>query len=191
MYSLSRLRRVTSAVALAAGVFFLSVVRDASAVTLNFDINSPLQTIAIASGTGGTLDFQLSITDGFGGFTMDAFGPGNVLLGSVALSGDTFFDGVFQDLGNMATPGGVAGFLPNVSIWSLTVAAADLPLSLVVSSALTSFDGNIPQLTVTYDTTLQVLPVSEVPLPAAFPLFASALALLGFARWRRRRAATA
>ena len=79
---------------------------------LQYSISIWLQdpaTIATITSTGGRMSFTLDLGDpGLvgvdGAFAMDVVGPGNTILGSVSLSGSTFFDGPSQDVGSIAGP---------------------------------------------------------------------------------------
>jgi hypothetical protein len=162
------------------------------AETIALDHTSGTPTVvATVIGTGGTMIFSLDVDDPTlsnvgGSFSMDVFGPGDVPLGSINLIGAPFLDGALIDFGSIAAPTG--GGLPNVSLWSLTVGALDLPLTLVVTASIfDAFENPFnPVLTVAFDGDLAIA-VEGVPLPAALPLFATGLGLLGLIGWRRRK----
>lgn len=113
---------------------------------------------------------------------------------------DVYFDGVLQ--GGFNCAGGVATAIagctsngPGDNIFSLAlslsgsalqslIADGSVAVRLVFSGLVDEFgDGDEVKVSLTYN------PVAAVPLPAALPLLASGLGALGFAGWRRRKAA--
>jgi hypothetical protein len=151
-------------------------------------------TVATVTGTGGTLIFTLDLDDPlltkiiFGSFSVDYFHPSATT--SLGLSGDTATDGPFNPLGPIPVGAVTGSVLANVTTWSLTVGALDLPLDIVVTSILFAFfeDPFTPSLKMELIGDLAI--ASAVPLPAALPLFASGLGALGLLAWRRKRRAS-
>jgi hypothetical protein len=172
---------------------FLGCQSKSHAATLSFDYTSGVpNAVATVTGTSGTMNFQLDLNDPtlsnvFGNFSMDIYGPGSILLGTISLDGGPLIDGIAsQDFSNIATPG-VNDVLPNVSTWSLTVSGANLPLSLIVTSELDSIGDPVnPVLTVDFTDDLRVADTTT-PLPSALPLFASGLGITLFLSMRRKR----
>lgn len=186
--------RVAAVVTLVFGVASLFASERSLAVPLSFDYTTgnPIP-VATITGTGGTMDFSLDVadpglSDRSGNFAMDVFSPGDVLLGSISLIGAPSLNGGSFAFGSIAWPPGVAGGLPNISTWSLTVVALDLPLTLVVTSILFDALGNpfAPLLTVDFTGDL-ALATNAVPLPATLPLFATGIGMMGLLGWRRKR----
>lgn len=66
----------------------------------------------------------------------------------------------------------------SVSIWGF---------SLLAGSGVSGLGAGAAPVRLLSGENLVVAPVSAIPLPAALPLFASALAGFGFFGWRRRR----
>ena len=189
MLGLSSLRCSAVAAGLAAGLLTLTAAAPSQAVPVSiaFDYSSGIpSTVATITGTGGLMSFSLDIGDPtlsyvFGSFSMDIVGPGAVHLGSVSLLGAPFIDGAFQDLGDAALD--PSSGLTNVSVWTFLAGALDLPLSLVVTSQLDTFDAPFtPVLTVDLGGDLQV-----TPLPGALVLFTTGIGFLGLMGARRRR----
>jgi hypothetical protein len=155
--------------------------------------------VAVVTGTSGTLNFTLDLNDPtlakdiFGSFSVDLAGPSTVY--SVGLLGDTASDGTGPNsLGDAALNPSFEP-LPNVTKWYLNVAAAGLPLSIIVTSQLSSFYdlSFIPTLTIEVADGGN-LTVSPTPLPGALALFATGAGVYGWfglRKSRRRSTATA
>jgi hypothetical protein len=172
------------------------IAGQARATTIPFDFSGNTTTSSLVLGTtGGTMSFTLDLGDPggvnvFGNFAMDIFNSSSVLIGEVNFGGIN--DGTTVDYGNI-TGTSVTDSLRNVSLWSVTVGAADLPsVSFVITSTLDSFDGTLnPVLTVDFSGDLQLAPAA-VPGPvvgsgplAAF-VFGATLLFLTRQRWARR-----
>ncbi len=108
------------------------------------------------TGTSGQLKFTLDLDDPTlakdisGSFSADLVGPDHLDRGSVELFGDTAFDGSGPlDLGD-ASSNPFSAAMPNVTTWFLNVASGDLPLSVVLTTSLFSFnfDSFTPKLTI-------------------------------------------
>ena len=194
--------RTATVAAVVFGLTLLFANGQSLAVPLPFDYTTGMQTtVATITGTGGTMNFTLDVDDPTltdqtfsgvnGSFSMDVLGPGDVILGSISLAGAPYFDGLSQDFGSIATPPvPLVPVLPIESMWSLTVGAPDLPLSLEVTSYLFNLFGPLtytPVLTVEFTGNLALTSPNAVPLPATLPLFASGLGVLGLLGWRRKR----
>jgi hypothetical protein len=175
---------------------FLAVTPGHAATVLPFNNSGVPTVVGTVNGTGGTMNFTLDVDDPaafnvFGTFAMDVFGPGNVLLGHIDLSGGPIIDGLGPTDFGAIDPPGVFGGLPNISLWHLDVAgAAQLPLTLQETAFLTGFDPFNPVLPGDLTGDLVLNPVSAVPLPGALPLFATGLAALGLIGRRRRARAS-
>jgi hypothetical protein len=104
-----------------------------------------------------------------------------------ALTGGTAYAG---DVGNTTLPGSTQPWL-NTMIFMMPINQSELPI--LVASLVVSFGGLVPNLA-TINPTLSVdLPsglfLSSVPIPAALPLFAMGLSVLGFLGWSGTRKA--
>jgi hypothetical protein len=194
MLRMSSLRFSAMAAGLTVGLVALTAATPSRATQLLFPfLNNTPSTVAIVSGTNGTLNFTLDLNDPTlskdvaGSFEMDFVSP-NGTFASVQLIGDTQSFGLFQDLGDAASL--PFGGLTNVSLWHLDIPAdlpfglSDLPFSLVVMSQLDSSFPFMPILTVDASGDLGV---RATPLPGALGLFASGMGLLGWIGSRRRR----
>jgi len=180
---------LAAALALALSVFLGSQRSDAAVLSFDYTSGIPA-TIATVTGTGGTMNFTLDLNDPtlsnvYGNFSMDVYAPGNTLIGTISLDGGPLIDGVAsQDFGSIALPG-VNDIFPNVSMWSLAVVAANLPLNLVVTSTLNTIGDPLnPVLTVNFTGDLALAP-SAVPLPATLPMLAGGVGILALLRSRR------
>ena len=83
-------------------------------------------------------------------------------------------------------PGGCGNCLSNI----FGITGQSFSFTGVISAALYNFDGG-PVTLESMSLSYQVTNPSEVPLPAALPLFATVLAGGGLAAWRRKRKAVA
>lgn len=174
----------------------------AATVDIPFDYVSGNSTpSAVVTGTaGGTLQFTLTISDPdvAGSFAMDAYAnpgfPAGSYLGRIDLFGSPASHGPSIDYGAMdfaTVPGGILAFtLASENKWTLTVLSSDYPIYLEITSSLFSFTGAdfSALLSVNVPDDIIVTP-TETPLPAALPLFATGLGVLGFAAHRRRKRA--
>ena len=179
----------------------LASAERAAAVTLPFDFTSGNpSTVAVLDGTSGQLFFSLDVGDPstldvFGTFAMDVVRQSDsAVIGSISLDGSVGLAGASNPFGDIANPPGVADVLYNINTWLLNVASGSTPFSLVVTSQIDSLTGSefAPQLTLSIEGDLRLVEdVSAVPLPAALPLFAGGLGLLGLLGLRRRNARAA
>lgn len=195
LYSYSRFALVWALLVVFAG---LSVSRS-DATTLTIDPLDP-SGLTTASGTvTGSLanptifDFVLTLGNiPAGGVAGSAFfsvttqgGSGDQALflatSSAAVSGEQTLTGAFN--------GFTLGDLGAVTHFKLLVANSDLPLFLAMTLSLGDPD-NIGGATFagTADLSVNLIEVTQVPLPGALVLFASGLGVLGLARARRRKA---
>jgi hypothetical protein len=92
---------------------------------------------------------------------------------------------------NVLSPGNIT----DISLWTVGINPGDVPVVLTLFA--TQFSGYCPSAdvcfppdaTFSYDFTPNSTGVT--PLPAAMPLFATGMGLMGWAGWRRRRKAQA
>ena len=162
-----------------------------------------------AGNTNGNNGFGQVSDAGNGGGTLSLF-----LRFDVANTGPHRLSILFEDL-DLIGAGDPPGFLENINVFdesgtSLTGLIDDITNVLVTGGADTIQTAEIALPSVTTPLFLQldftsslangygfntpeylIAAVTPVPLPAALPLFAGALGMLGFMGWRRRRSTTA
>jgi len=170
-----------------------SVVGDV--VTLSFDF-SP----SISLSTGEAYEIEGFFTATAAGATMVSIG---ILLGGETLTGDSLVahkvgshesglllgedavgSGFFAAFTGTFGPSVLANLMSNVFDWSSSGETDDLGSAGGAGPGTVSTDGFDIVITLERD-------VSPVPLPAALPLFGTALAGMGFIGWRRKRKAAA
>lgn len=142
---------------------------------------------------GGLLTFNLTLNG-------DYSGPG--VFGSFAMGVDTANNSGWSSAtlfalggGSGPTPivptdysGGASLVLVGVldsTTWATTILPNDSPIKLTIFSDLSGVFSDVP--TFSYNFTSNT--VSTTPLPAALPLFATGMGLMGWLGWRRRERA--
>jgi hypothetical protein len=112
-----------------------------------------------------------------------------------ALSGPSVGSHSYGDLTLPHTPSPTNNYYDQTT-WSVTISSADfsgLPILLLIHTSGLGCPGGYcqdPTLTVTYSGDLSLTPVAApTPLPAALPLFAGGLGVMGWIGRRRRRKA--
>jgi hypothetical protein len=169
---------------------------DPGAVDLNTTINIP------GNSSGGTLSFNLTLGANYGlggnsgasgNFNMELdtastpFWSAAFLTAAPSTSGSTNY-GDFT--ANVLAPGNIT----DTSLWTVGINPGDFPVSLIINSQFSGYcPGGAggcfpPNATFSYNFTPNSV---AAPLPAALPLFASGLGLMGWMGWRRKRKAAA
>jgi len=176
--------------ALVAGLMSVPAASPSRAATLPFGIGTT--TYVFDSNSNGVMDFTLDLggSSVIGSFSMVFTGPAGADFGSILLLGNPSSAGThnFSTLHGGPT---TIGSLFDVSMWTIgTLDSFEFPVTAVITS---SFAGTNPQgfPRLTVDLLGVHIVQSEVPLPAALPLFASGMGLLGWLALRRRRAQAA
>jgi hypothetical protein len=171
---------------------------DPGSVGLNTTINIP------GNSSGGTLSFDLTLGANYSlGGNSGASGFFNMQLDTASTPGWSFAfltaapsTSGTTNYGDFTGPVGVLapGNITDTSKWTVGINPGDFPVSL---SILSSFQGYCPggaggcfapNATFSYNFTPNSV---TAPLPAALPLFASGLGLMGWMGWRRKRKAAA
>lgn len=154
-----------------------AIISTDTAVTANFDLGYDVDGIEILwSGTADPVNigeiFQGSVFDG-----LDATGS---IVGqrSATAVADSTTSGIYV---HGPLTGGVGSLL-------LQMLSGTSEVNTLRVRGLTCPDGTLGSCSVSGSVQLiSSFSVSPVPIPAALPLFASAMAILGFFRWRRKR----
>lgn len=183
--------RIAAAVALVAALMSVPAASPSQATTtLPFSVGTT--TYIFDAAGNGVVDFKLDLGGAsvIGSFSMVFTGPGGADFGSILLIGNPSSPGT-DNFGSLH--GGLTTFgnLFNVSKWTLgTLDSFEWPVVAVITA---SFAGTDPQSfpRLTFEETGGVFVQSPVPLPAALPLFASGMGVLGWLALRRRRAQAA
>jgi hypothetical protein len=190
--------------AMATTVPFTPVAADPGAVELNTVISLDNTNTPGLAG-GGTLSFNLTLGANYdpnlganaganGSFNMQLDAGSNVFWSGAFLSaapstpGSTSF-GDFTNNNILAS-----GAITDISLWTVGINPGDVPVLLTLFA--TQFSGYCPgastcfppNATFSYDFTPTSTGVT--PLPAALPLFATGMGLMGWAGWRRKRGRT-
>jgi hypothetical protein len=115
--------------------------------------------------------------------TKQIFGPGNykITLGLGGNARDSISDITDVSFGGNSTAYQLSEFQQATEVWNVSLASASA-LSIGDAGLIASNIGNILF-------SAQIESISAVPVPAALPLFASGLGLIGF--WSRRKKQTA
>ncbi|GAB4512431.1 MAG: hypothetical protein Tsb0019_09030 [Roseibium sp.] len=192
-----------------AAVMVSAGVGSASAMTATYDYtggNNPAGGPSLSCGVSGILNANCSVTFNAAGLGIDGnpdLQPGQIdgqpIASSEALTFDFGFDRVldsisfgdwdfFDDL-TLSWDGGSTSFGPGAA--STAVFASLIPGGVVSSFLTVTATGVFPEGFIFGDDqfTVASLTVSSVPVPAALPLLAGGLGLLGFAGRRRKNAA--
>ena len=202
-----------SSAALLLCAFFVLGPERGNATTVAFTPDSPadgttsLNTLITipadpSNANGGTLTFTLTLgadytsptdsspgANGFFSMTLDANNNLGwsfaILTAGPSTAGSTNY-GDFTGPAGFLGPGNIT----DTSIWTVGILAGNFPVNLTITSVFNGscLDANdcfTPNSTFSYDFTPNS--VSATPLPAALPLFASGMGLMGWMGWRRRR----
>jgi hypothetical protein len=207
--------RPASIAILACCLFVLGDERAKATTTVDFTPDSPadgtttLNDVISIPGSpfGGTLSFNLTLGADYtspgdaspganGSFFMELdtqstpFWSGATLLAAPSTPGTTNYGDFTGPGGNLAV---LLGNLTDTSLWTVGINPGDFPVTLTISALFTGYCGVggcfTPNASFSYDFTPNS--VSATPLPAALPLFASGMGLMGWVGWRRKRKAQA
>jgi hypothetical protein len=151
--------------------------------TVGGDSNSNPLTI----GTPGTLLFDLSMDpiDAFGDVSVNVLNNSSTVINSmnftgIALGGDnrTYGDETGKTVNDT---------LPNSATWSVLLTGADLSSITIAISTFNGSTSDDPAYSPFLDVEFVPTITGATPLPAALPLFATGMGLMGWVGWRRKR----